>query len=87
MGTGVSIVIAAIGAILRWAVTVQSSHGFNVHTVGIILLIVGIVGFVVSLIFWNSWGGFGGGSYRRRAVRRRGDMRDRDTVYEERGRF
>lgn len=65
MGTGVSIVIAAIGAILRWAVTVQSSHGFNVHTAGVILLIVGIVGFVVSLVFWNSWGGFGGRSRHR----------------------
>jgi hypothetical protein len=84
MGTGVSIVIAAIGAILRWAVTTTSTHGFNVHTVGLILLIVGIVGFIVSLFFWNSWGGFGG-SYRRRAVRR--DAAGRDVVYDERGRF
>jgi hypothetical protein len=31
-------------------------HGVNIHTVGVILLIVGIVGFVVSLVFWSSWG-------------------------------
>lgn len=64
MGTGASIVVAAIGAILRFAVTTTSSHGFNIHTVGVILLIVGIVGFVISLFFWSSWGGFGGGGRR-----------------------
>jgi hypothetical protein len=32
-------------------------------------MIVGAVGFVVSLFFWSSWGGFGGtGGYRRRTV-------------------
>jgi hypothetical protein len=68
MGIGTSIVIFAIGAILRFAVTVQTS-GFNLHTIGVILMIVGAVGFVVSLIFWNSWGGFGGSrSYRRSRV-------------------
>ncbi len=71
MGTGASIVVAAIGAILRFAVTTTSSHGFNIHTVGVILLIVGIVGFIISLFFWNSWGGFhGGGGYQRRRVSR-----------------
>ncbi|MGI8751387.1 MAG: hypothetical protein ACR2MN_03580 [Acidimicrobiales bacterium] len=71
MGTGASIVIAAVGAILRFAVTTTHSHGFNIHTVGVILLVVGIVGFVISLFFWNSWGGFnGGGGYQRRRVTR-----------------
>jgi hypothetical protein len=62
MGVGSSIVVFAVGAILRFAVTVSSTH-FNVATIGVILMIVGAVGFVVSLIFWSSWGGFGG--YRR----------------------
>jgi hypothetical protein len=66
MGIGTSIVIFAIGAILRFAVNVSAS-GFNVHTVGVILMIVGVVGFLVSLAFWGSWGGFGG-YHRRRAV-------------------
>jgi hypothetical protein len=34
--------------------------GLNIHTVGVMLLIVGVVGFVTSLFFWSSWGGFGG---------------------------
>jgi hypothetical protein len=58
VGIGVSILIFAVGAILRFATTIQSSN-FNIHTIGIILMIVGVVGFVVSAIFWASWGGFG----------------------------
>ena len=46
-----SIVVFAVGAILRFAVTVNAvQHGFNVHTVGVILMIVGAVGAVLSLI-------------------------------------
>ncbi len=45
-----SAVIFAIGAVLDFAVTVTDSHGFNIHTVGVILMIVGAVGAVVSLI-------------------------------------
>jgi beta-lactamase regulating signal transducer with metallopeptidase domain len=59
MGISVSILLAAAGAVLLWAVNATSS-AVNIHTVGAILLIVGIVGFVVSLFFWSSWGGFGG---------------------------
>jgi hypothetical protein len=62
MGIVSSLVIFAVGAILRFAVTVNSTH-FNVNTIGVILMIVGAVGFVVSLLFWSTWGGFGG--YRR----------------------
>ena len=50
MGLGTSIVVFAIGAIMRFAVTV-STTGFNVHTVGVILMIVGAVGFLLSLAF------------------------------------
>lgn len=65
MGIATSIVIFAIGAILRFATSVQSAS-FNIHTIGIILMIVGVVGFLVSLAFWSSWGGFGGFSRSRR---------------------
>ena len=64
MGTGTSIVLIAVGAILRFAVSVTTS-GFNIHTIGVILMIVGVVGLCLSIVFWNSWGGFGGGGYRR----------------------
>ena len=59
MGIGASLVMFAVGAILRFAVSV-TARGFNIHGIGVILMIVGAVGFVISLLFWNSWGGFGG---------------------------
>lgn len=54
MGITVSLLMAAAGAILLWAM-----HTSTEHTIGLILLIVGVVGFVTSLAFWSSWGGFG----------------------------
>jgi hypothetical protein len=36
-----------------------TGHGFNVHTIGVILLVVGAVGALLSMVFWSSWGGFG----------------------------
>jgi len=59
MGISVSLLLAAAGAVLIWAVETSAS-GFNIHSAGVILLVVGIIGFVVSLAFWSSWGGFGG---------------------------
>lgn len=58
MGISFSLLLAAAGAILIWAVHVTSA-GFNVHTAGIVLLVVGIIGFLVSVAFWSTWGGFG----------------------------
>ena len=58
MGVSMSLILAAAGAVLIWAVHTTSS-GFNVHTAGVILLVVGIIGFFISLAFWSSWGGFG----------------------------
>lgn len=63
MGVGTSLVIFAVGAIMRFAVSVTAT-GFNIHTIGVILMIVGAIGFLISLAFWSSWGGFGGGSRR-----------------------
>jgi hypothetical protein len=59
MGISLSIFFIAIGAILTWAVSAEVS-GLDITAVGVILLIVGIVGLFASLIFWSSWGGFGG---------------------------
>jgi len=59
MGISASLLLAAAGAIMIWAVNASSS-GYNIHTAGVILLVVGIIGFVASLFFWSSWGGFGG---------------------------
>jgi hypothetical protein len=50
-GLVVSIIAFAVGAILDWAVTVSPyQHGFNINKVGVILMIVGVVGAVLSLI-------------------------------------
>ncbi|HEX3796745.1 MAG TPA: hypothetical protein VHV57_19790 [Acidimicrobiales bacterium] len=54
-----SIVVFAVGAILDFAVTVSPyQHGFNVRTVGLILMIVGAVGAflaLVSFMFGSGW--------------------------------
>ena len=50
-GLAVSIIVFAVGAILDWAVTVSPyQHGFNINKVGVILMIVGVVGAIVSII-------------------------------------
>jgi len=71
MGVGTSIFLIAVGAILDYAVS-WHAQGVDLKTVGAILMIVGAIGLVLSLIFWNSWGGFGrrdtyveGGPHRR----------------------
>lgn len=54
MGLGTSLLLIAVGAILRFAVSV-STHGFNIHTIGVILMIVGVVGLVISLLWMTMW--------------------------------
>ncbi len=48
MSVGFSLFLIATGAILRYAVT-WNPNGVNIETVGLILMIVGIVGLVISL--------------------------------------
>jgi hypothetical protein len=57
MGIGVSLVLIAVGAILIWAVNATVA-GVDIDAVGVILLVVGALGVVLSMIFWSSWGGF-----------------------------
>ena len=59
MGISLSILLIAVGAVLAWAVSAEAS-GIDIQVAGVILVIVGILGFVASLVFWSSWGGFGG---------------------------
>jgi len=66
MGLGIGLILAAVGAVLAFAVDATVS-GVNIHTVGWILLIVGIVGILLSLVFWSSWMGPGYYSRRRTA--------------------
>jgi len=57
MGISVSLILIAVGAILTWAVTASVS-GVDINVVGVILMIVGAAGLILSLLFWSSWGGF-----------------------------
>jgi hypothetical protein len=50
MGLGTSIFLIAVGAILRYAVT-ASVAGISLTTVGLILIIVGVAGLVLSLLY------------------------------------
>jgi len=73
------LILIAVGAVLAFAVNVTTS-GFDINTVGYILLIVGVVGALISLIFWSSWGGVGG---RRRTVVDEGPVARQRTVVED----
>ena len=50
MGLGTSIVLIAIGAILRYAVTFEVV-GVDIQVVGTILLVIGILGLIISLVY------------------------------------
>jgi hypothetical protein len=88
MTIGVSLLLVAAGAILIWGVTGEAS-GIDVDAIGVILIVVGIIGFVISLIFWERWGGARGPLGARRTTYVEGDVRrtvppSRTTVVEER---
>jgi hypothetical protein len=54
MGIGTSIFLIAVGAILYFAVETSVS-GIDIATVGLILMIVGIIGLVISLFWMTVW--------------------------------
>jgi hypothetical protein len=54
MGIGTSLFLIAVGAILYFAVNATVS-GLEIATVGLILMVVGIVGLVISLFFLGTW--------------------------------
>ena len=53
MGIGVSILLIAAGAIMTFAVEVENAEGFNINTIGIILMIVGALGFIAALTIFG----------------------------------
>ena len=61
MGIGASIFLLALGAILSFGINVDSDGSgiFNIDTIGIILMVIGAVGILLSMMFWSSWGGPG----------------------------
>jgi hypothetical protein len=69
MGIGISLLLIAVGAILAWGVTAHV-QGLDVNTIGVIVMIVGLVGLILTLILWRSW--WGPGYFRRTTYGRRG---------------
>lgn len=53
MGIGVSVFLLAVGAILTFAIEVENAEGFNINTIGIILMIAGLIGLVWALLMTN----------------------------------
>jgi hypothetical protein len=53
MKIGAALVLIAVGAILRFALTTVISHGVYLHTVGDILMGVGVLGLALWLIIWG----------------------------------
>ena len=51
MGIGTSIFLIAVGAILAFAVNIRT-NGIDLQTVGVILMLVGVFGVILSAIFW-----------------------------------
>ena len=79
-GLVASIIAFAVGAVLDFAVTVSpDQHGFNIHTVGIILMIVGAVGAALSLIALMA--GTGPHRHRTTVEDSRGNVARRDDTF------
>jgi len=53
MGIGVSILLIAAGAVMTFAVEVENAEGFNINTVGIILMAAGAIGLVATLLVFG----------------------------------
>ncbi len=54
MGIGTSIFLIAVGAILRYAVT-TNVEGVDLDIVGLILMIAGVVGLIVTTFWMTMW--------------------------------
>lgn len=70
MGLGTSIVLIAVGAVLKYAVTFEVV-GIDINVVGTILLIIGILGLIISLVMLFMGRGGAAGSTDRTVVRDR----------------
>ena len=55
MTIGAGILLIAVGAILRFGISTVSTHGIGVHTIGDILMVVGVLGVVLWLLVWAPW--------------------------------
>jgi hypothetical protein len=54
MTIGAAILLIAVGAVMKWAVTAHVS-GFDIQTAGTVILIVGILGLVLAILYTFMW--------------------------------
>jgi hypothetical protein len=50
MSTGFAITLIVVGAVLRFALAAGSPHGLNIHVVGVVLILAGVLGLVLSML-------------------------------------
>ena len=83
MTIGTSLLLIAVGAILKYAVTADVS-GIDIQTVGVILMLIGILGLILSLLYTFVWSE---GAQRRRAASSGGGYDDRTQHLPPRDRY
>lgn len=76
MGIGISLILMAVGAVLAFAVHAAADSPINVSMVGVILLIFGGIGLVLSLLFWSSF------ATRRRSVGGTAVVTEREVTHD-----
>jgi hypothetical protein len=55
MRIGAGLLLIAVGAILRFGISTISTHGIAIHTIGDILMLVGVLGVVLWIVVWAPW--------------------------------
>ena len=81
MRIGAGLVLIAVGAILRFGISTISTHGIAIHTIGDILILVGVLGVVLWMVVWSPW--TRGRTTYRREVRREVPVAREERVYRE----
>ena len=76
MGIGASLFLIAVGAICYWALEFDVA-GIDEAAIGVILMVIGGLGLILSLLFWSS---FSPARRRETVVRDRDAVRERDVV-------
>jgi hypothetical protein len=54
VATGISLFFLAVGAILTFAIN-TTVRGVDLDTIGVILMVIGLLGMLFSLVLWDSW--------------------------------
>jgi hypothetical protein len=85
MRIGAGLLLIAVGAILRFGISTVSTHGVAIHTIGDILMLVGVLGVVLWMVVWAPWSRSRRSAYRDEppAYREAPVYREERSVYRE----